>query len=130
MGVADRLAEARSPFLELLHREPRSPGAVAALIDRHLLLATGGQEGLALSLEGVEPDAGLPESLDVPARPDRHGGLLHRVAEVTIPIDQTHEHAPHGCLVPLDRSEVLSCLTEEIARGPLQVVGHRGRAPP
>jgi hypothetical protein len=122
--VADRLAELHGPLLELFHREPRRAGAVPTVVYGQLLLPTGRHERLALALKGVEPGSGLPESLDVPRRPDHRGGLLHRVAQVPISPDQAHEHSSLGALLSLGRGQLLSRPADEVLHHPLHFPRH------
>jgi hypothetical protein len=127
LGMADRLAEPEGSLLELLHDQPRGPRPVAALVEGHLLLAAGCHHRVAIALEGVEPGTDMPEAFDVAGRPDRHGGLLHRIAEMPVPIDQPHQRGPLGGLILLGRDEVLSGPTQGGLRDPLHFPRHRRR---
>jgi hypothetical protein len=80
---------------------------------------------MALLLEIVEPGAHSPEALGVPGRPDRHRGLLHRVAEMAIPVDQRHQRAPLRGLVALGGRELLAGATQEVFLPPLYLWPHR-----
>jgi hypothetical protein len=126
-SMTHQLAEPPGTLLELLHHEPGCPGAIPLSIDRHLLLAPACHQRVALPLQGVEPGAHVTQSLGVSGRPDRQRGLLHRVAEMAIPVDKAQERAPLGSLVPFGSGEILAGAAKEGLRRPLRVAWRHRR---
>ena len=123
--IVSRMRSARCSSSSTASRAVRV--AVSPLVDGRLLLPPGRHHGVALPLEGVEPRAHLPDPLHVAGRPDRRRRLLHRVPEMAVAIDQAHEDAALGGLVPLGGSQVLPGPGEKVLQRALHVPRHRGR---